>query len=393
VRTRTRRAPLPSGFGTIWTSVALDLVGFGIVLPLLPLYARRFGASALTATALVAAFSAAQLLFAPLWGRASDRIGRKPLLLLSMAGTAAGSLLTGLAGSLPLLFVGRVVDGISGSSVSVAQAAVSDVAPPGERARLLGLLGAAFGVGFVAGPAIGALAALGGPRVPFLLAGGLAAVNAVVAARRLPETHTAEARVESAPPVHAERTLPRESLGVGQLIVLAFVALVAFSAFEVTLPLFGRARLGFGQVSTGAVFAGVGILLALVQGGLVRPAVARLGEGGTLRGGLALNAVGLLLLAAVHSWWALVPALASLTVGQGLAMPALTSVVAGRAHAHRRGGVLGVQQSAGGLARVVGPVAGGAAFQHVGLAAPYLGGAVLMAACVAAAGVTAAARS
>src|SRR5207244_11435207 len=150
-------------------------------------------------TAWGAAFPAAQLLFAPRWGRASDRIGRKPLLLLSMAGTAAGSLLTGLAGSLPLLFVGRVVDGISGSSVSVAQAAVSDVAPPGERARLLGLLGAAFGVGFVAGPAIGALAALGGPRVPFLLAGGLAAVNAVVASRRLPETHASDPRAARAP--------------------------------------------------------------------------------------------------------------------------------------------------------------------------------------------------
>src|SRR5439155_5703454 len=202
----------------------------------------------------------------------------------------------------------------------------------------------------------GALAALAGPRVPFLLAGGLAAVNAIAAARRLPETHPSPAARDA--PVSHERP------AVGRLIALAFVALVAFSAFEVTLPLFGKARLAFGQVSTGAVFAAVGIVLALVQGGLVRPAVARLGEGGTLRGGLALNAVGLLVLAAVHSWWLLVPALGALTVGQGLAMPALTSVVAGRAHAERRGGVLGVQQSAGGLARVVGPIAAGAAFQH-----------------------------
>src|SRR5204863_6107499 len=126
-----RRSQLPPGFGTIWTSVALDLVGFGIVFPLLPLYAQRFHASATTVGAIFASFSVAQLVFAPVWGRLSDRVGRKPLLVLSLAGTAVGSLLTGLAGSLPLLFAGRVVDGVSGASVSVAHAAVADLAPPG----------------------------------------------------------------------------------------------------------------------------------------------------------------------------------------------------------------------------------------------------------------------
>ena len=147
------REPLPAGFATVWTSVAVDLVGFGIVFPLLPLYARRFGAGAATVGALFASFSVAQLLFAPVWGRLSDRVGRKPVLVLSLAGTAVGSLMTGLAGSLPLLFAGRIVDGMSGASVSVAHATVADVAPPAQRARLFGLLGAAFGVGFVAGPA------------------------------------------------------------------------------------------------------------------------------------------------------------------------------------------------------------------------------------------------
>src|SRR6476661_5146097 len=187
MRRRASHIPLPAGFGTIWTSVAIDLVGFGIVFPLLPLYAERFDASPTTIGALLASFSVAQLLFAPLWGRLSDRIGRKPVLVLSLAGTAAGSLLTGLAGSLPLLFLGRIVDGVSGASVSVAHASVADVAPPDERPRLFGLLGAAFGVGFVAGPAIGGLAALGGRRLPFLLAAAVAGVNAVAAIRRLPE--------------------------------------------------------------------------------------------------------------------------------------------------------------------------------------------------------------
>src|SRR5688572_5192745 len=184
-----QRSRLPAGFGTIWVSVAIDLVGFGIVLPILPLYAKRFGASPVTATALVAAFSAAQFVCSPLLGRLSDRIGRRPVLLFSLAGTAIASLVTGLAGSVPLLFVGRIIDGISGASVSVAQAAVADVASPEERPHLLGLLGAAFGLGFVAGPAIGALAALGDHRLPFLIAAAIAGVNAVVAVFRLPETH------------------------------------------------------------------------------------------------------------------------------------------------------------------------------------------------------------
>ena len=122
------RTPFPPGFGTIWTTVALDLIGFGIVLPILPLYAERFGASATTIGVLLASFSIAQLLLAPVWGRLSDRVGRKPVILISLFGTAAGSFLTGAAGSLPLLFLGRLVDGASGASVSVAQAAVADVA-------------------------------------------------------------------------------------------------------------------------------------------------------------------------------------------------------------------------------------------------------------------------
>jgi len=207
-RRRGDRPPLPAGFATIWTTVALDLVGFGIILPILPLYAERFGASPTTVGLLLASFSVAQLLFAPVWGSVSDRIGRKPVLVLSLVGTAVGSLVTGLAGSLPLLFVGRILDGMSGASVSVAQASVADLAPPQERARLFGLLGAAFGVGFVAGPALGALAALGGARLPFLVAAGVAGVNALAAVRRPAWTE----RKRSGP-----QSTPLRTLGPGDL--------------------------------------------------------------------------------------------------------------------------------------------------------------------------------
>jgi len=167
-----------------------------------------------------------------------------------------------------------------------------------------------------------------------------------------------------------------------RLIAVAFGSLVAFSAFEATFALFGERRLGFGLASTGAVFTGIGLLLALVEGGLVHPTVHRLGEIGTLRLALVINAAGLLLLSTVHSWWVLVPALVALVLGQGLASPSLTAATASVASERRRGGVLGLQQSAGGLARVVGPLLGGLAFQHVGVPAPYLAGAALMLLCV-----------
>jgi DHA1 family tetracycline resistance protein-like MFS transporter len=374
-RARTR-APLPPGFGTIWTSVALDLIGFGIVFPILPIYAKRFHVSSATATGLVAAFAAATFVFSPVWGRVSDRVGRKPMLLLSLAGTAVGSFLTGIAGGIALLYVGRIVDGISGASVSVAQAAVSDVAGPEQRARLFGLLGAAFGVGFVAGPALGALAALGGPRVPFFVAAALAAVNALVALRRLPETHHPGA--EPAAPRPGPLQALRGARGVAPLIGVAGCALLAFSAFEATFALFGERRLGFGVGSSAAVFAVIGLVIVAVQVGLVHPVVSFLGELATLRAGLAADATGLVLLAFERGWAVVVPALIALTVGQGLVQTTMTSAIAGRADPGRRGEVLGAQQSAGGLARVIGPIAGGFLFERAGIGSPYLVGAVLM---------------
>jgi DHA1 family tetracycline resistance protein-like MFS transporter len=361
-------------------AVAVDLVGFGVVFPILPVYARRFHVAPATATGLVAAFAAASFVFSPIWGRISDRVGRKPVLILSLAGTCVGSLLTGLAGGIVLLYIGRIVDGISGASVSVAQAAVSDVAAPEQRARLFGLLGAAFGIGFVAGPALGALAALGGPRVPFYVAAALAGVNALVAIRRLPETH--HPGDPSAAGHRSRNPLPALSGGhlVGPLIGVAFGALLAFSAFEATFALFGKSRLGLGLSSTGVVFVVIGLMIVAVQGGLVHPVVNRFGELATLRAGLTADAVGLVILAFTRSWLGLAPALVALTVGQGLVTTTMSSALAGRADPARRGEVLGAQQSAGGLARVIGPIVGGVLFQRAGVGAPYLAGAAVMAA-------------
>jgi DHA1 family tetracycline resistance protein-like MFS transporter len=352
--------------------VALDLVGFGLVFPILPLYSERFHASPTTIGLLVASFSIAQLALSPVWGRVSDQVGRKPVLLVSLVGTCVGGLLTGLAGSLWVLFLARVLDGASGASVSVAQAAVTDVAAPDQRARLLGLLGAAFGVGFVVGPALGSLAALGGPRVPFVLAGVIAGANALVATRRLPETHPLPERRP-----RRDSTVEWRRRGLLRLVLVAFLSLVAFSAFEATFSLLGQRRLGLGLASSAAVFTVIGLLIVLVQVALVHPVVRRLGEGGALRLGLVLDAVGLAVLADLHSFAILALAVVALTVGQGLVMPTLAAMVAGRVPADRRGGALGVQQAAGGLARVVGPVVGGVAFAQLGPPAPYLIGAGL----------------
>jgi multidrug resistance protein len=435
------RPKLPRGFGVIWTTVAIDLIGFGIVLPILPQYAERFGVGAALIGVLSASFSLAQLIFAPVWGRLSDRFGRKPILLVSLFGTALGSLLTGVAGSIWILFVGRILDGVSGASVSVAQAAVGDVSPPSQRARLMGLLGAAFGVGFVVGPAIGALAALGGPHVPFFIAAGIAAVNGLIAIKRLPETARGVAGHPLADPevvaararefaafeaaaagtstvvtaddgtiaagLDAERIAAEPALdgpgivepahlatpsgaaelaaadGAGvdrnaivRLIILAFVAMTAFAGFEATFSLLAQERFGLALASTSAVFAAIGIVLVAVQGGLVHPVTTRLGERGTLRFGLVANALGLGLLAISLGWPGLIVSLLLLTVGQGLLTPTLSSAVAGRA-GRQRGTWLGWQQSAGGLARVIGPIVAGSLFEFTGVGAPYVLGAVL----------------
>ena len=369
--TRTRK-PLPPGFGVIWTTVALDLIGFGILFPVLARYTRDAGASPAVAGLVVASFSIAQLIFSPITGWLSDRVGRKPVIILSLAGTAIGSLLTGLAGSLWLLFLGRIVDGASGASVSVAQAAVTDVAEPEDRARLLGLLGAAFGAGFALGPAIGGVAALVSHRLPFFIAAAIAAVNALAAIKRLPETHHSRGNSPADPSPLASRTGGRAR----RLILVTFLGLVAFSGFEATFSLLVESRFDLSESATYGVFFLIGIGLAVVQGGAIHTVVVRLGETRTIQTGLACNAIGMLFLAADGGWPTVTAALALLIVGQGIVAPTLSSQISVEARHDRRGQALGVQQSAGGLARSIGPALAGYLF-GLSVPAPYVVGAVI----------------
>lgn len=362
------REPLPRGFWVIWSTVALDMVGFGIVAPILGRYADRFGASGFQVGLLFASFSLAQMVCSPLLGRLSDRVGRKPVIVVSLIGTAIGSFVTGIAGALWVLFIGRIVDGASGASIAVAQSAVVDLGKPEQRPRMLGLLGMAFGVGFVVGPALGGLAALGGPHVPFFVAAALAAVNAIAAVIRLPETSAMRGARENS---------PRSARRVNRYIVIGFFSALPFAGFEATFSLFGGARFDLTEGSTAAIFFGIGVAMSIVQGALIGPLTKRFGSVTLLRAGLALVAIGLLVLGGAAVWVVLGVALLLIVVGSGVTNPSLTTLVANSAPADRRGEVLGFQQSAGALARVVGPPLAGLSFDHVGIGAPYSIGALV----------------
>jgi multidrug resistance protein len=369
---KKERPPTPAGYWVIWTTVALDLIGFGMIVPILGRYAERFGAGGLEVGLLFASFSIAQMFFSPVLGKLSDRIGRKPVIIIALVGSSVGSFITGAAGALWVLFLGRFIDGASGASIAVAQGAVADIAPPEQRARLMGMLGAAFGLGFVLGPAIGGLASLGGPHVPFYLAGTLAAINAVAAYIRLPETKSTPAPAESS-------SLPAEprSPVLVRFAAVSFFATLAFSGFEATFSLFGRERFDLTEGSTALVFLFVGVILVAVQGLFIGRMTTTWGSRKMLRGGLVLVGLGLFVLAASTVWPMLFLALFLLAFGQGIATPSTTALVTEAAPPERRGEALGYQQSVGAFARVAGPITAGLLFDGVNAGTPYVVGGLL----------------
>ncbi|HEX2504433.1 MAG TPA: MFS transporter [Miltoncostaeaceae bacterium] len=371
-----------SPLGIVFTTVVIDLVGFGIVLPILPLWAENFGASPTEIGLLTASYAVAQLLFAPLWGRLSDRYGRRPVILASLAGSAVAALLIGLAQTLVLLWVARVLQGVAGASYAAAQAYVADVTTARDRARGMGLIGAAFGLGFILGPAFGAVFSAVDARLPFFVAAGLAALNLVIAHRRLPESLRPGAPRAPAPRLEVlRRALASRQLG--PLVWLSFVATFAFVAMEATFALFGERRFDYGAVEIAALFAFIGVMAAVAQGLLVGRLAERLGEGRVMIAGLIGTAVGLLLVAVSESLWVLLPGLAVLAVGSGLVFAATTALISLTAGEAEQGTVLGLTASVGGAARIAGPVIGMLLFQHVGIASPLILGAVLFALCAA----------
>jgi MFS transporter, DHA1 family, tetracycline resistance protein len=346
--------------GIIFLTILIDMIGFGIVIPVLPLYAEHYGATAMQNGFLVAIFSLAQFVCAPLWGRLSDRVGRKPVLFVSILGTAVGFLLMGLAGSLCMLFVARFIDGAAGGNIGTAQAYIADISSPQERAKSMGLIGAAFGLGFMFGPAIGGwVGGHFGFQAPMYLAAAMALVNAVLVLVILPESLPVERRGAGGRGSifdvlqHCDR---RVYLSVSSAY---FLLTTGFSMMTFVYALFVFHRFGIGPVGTGNLLALVGFIGVLIQGGLIGRLVKHFGESRLATGGAVILSASLLALPMASSMTALLLASAGVAIGNSLLMPTLTSLASRSVDANWQGRGLGLLQSGGSLARWVGPAVGG----------------------------------
>jgi MFS transporter, DHA1 family, tetracycline resistance protein len=391
-----RRSPL----FVIFLTVFLDLLGFGLIIPILPYYAERFGATPSVITLIMASYSLMQFLFAPLWGRLSDRIGRRPIILLSLAVSTVGYTLLGFAGSLTHVFAARILAGIGNANLPTAQAYVADVTKPEERARGMGLVGMAFGLGFVFGPAFGGFLGSVWIPLPAFLAAGLTAIDLVLAAFVLkePERH---AKGQGRPALSLSALIEASRRpNIGLLLALFFFATFAFAQLESTFSLYIEHRFtlreaaSHGAVTTGGAIpdathqsaaratcealAVIGIVSAAIQGGLIGKLSRRFGEKGLARAGLFLLACGLALFPGAPTLRLLFPICAVIAVGSALLHPSLAALLSRSAGAHEQGQTLGLGQSLSSLARVMGPMLGGLLFQHVGLGAPYWTGSALM---------------
>ena len=365
----------------IFLTVFIDLLGFGIIIPLLPFYAEHFGASAFAVGLLSTSFSAAQFLFAPLWGRLSDRIGRRPVILIGLLGSGFSYALFAVATSLPLLFVARTLAGIAGANIPTAQAFIADITTPEKRARGMGLIGAAFGLGFIFGPAIGGFLSHWGYAMPAWFAAALSFVNFAAALVILPESRPQQhggperlGRIEV-----FKRALVRPHLP--QVLLVFFLVVTAFSSFESTFALYSERRFAFTPATIGYMFAWVGVVLATVQGALVGRIVPKVGEHRIVPAALLVMAIALTLVPLSPSVPVLAAVCGLLALGMGFNSPSIMSSISQLADARDQGSTLGLSQSLGSLARIIGPMWGGFVFDHVGIRFPFLtaGGLMLVA--------------
>jgi DHA1 family tetracycline resistance protein-like MFS transporter len=395
----TPEVPL-TAFATLWLTLFFDLVGFGIIIPVLPFYATSFGASPGMVTLLSTTFSLAQFVASPALGRISDRVGRRPVMLVSIAGSCISMVVLGLAGTLWMVFLARVVSGLCTANISTAHAYVADRVAPARRAKYMGMMGSAIGLGFVFGPAIGGLLSTPEhPELPFFVAAGVAGVNWVMALLWLPESRRPErapATDAAAPAPAAPVVRPRmraitsavvggrgsgptisawEALWgtpLGWVVLVNLCFFFAFSSMESTYALLLDAVLGWGARETGAVFALLGVVIFVTQGVLVGRLVGRMGERNTLLLSMSVLFVAFCTLGLMATAWLAVLGSALLACGNGLTTPSLNALVSRASRAGDQGYSMGLASSAASLGRIVGPAIAGVAFEHVGPGVPML---------------------
>jgi len=378
-----------ASIGTLFLTVFIDLLGFGLVIPFLPGMARRLGAGDFVATLPGAVYSIMQFLFIPIWGRLSDRVGRRPVLLWSIAATAVGMAFLGAAPTLPLLLAARVFSGVATANIAVAQAYVADVTPPEHRALGMGIIGIAFGLGFILGPFVGGelshFPVLGREgTLPSFVAAGLAVVNFLLALRTLPESLPPERRGQ-----HVRRLSPIDLTafraavrvpGVGAAVAINFIFILWFAGMEQTFRLFTADGFGVSDRGTGRIFGIVGLVSAVMQGAVVPRLAPRVGEARLIQSGLFIlaSAFALLGLSPMFGDWKMVVLYVAsgwIACGNGITQPSLPAFASRRAGVTTQGLTLGTLQSAAALARAVGPLVGGALYAAIDPRAPYLTGA------------------
>lgn len=391
--------PGKSALLPIFFTVFIDLVGFGLVIPVMPTYAQQLHADGFTVGLLIASYSLMQFLLMPFWGRLSDHVGRRPILLLSLTMSALGYLVWGFSNSLAWLFASRLIAGAGNANIAVAQAYVADVTTAETRAKGMGVIGAAFGLGFVFGPALGGLClgpdwqALIGQHLPWLESGasisGLQVVGFFAAAMSLadlaltyfllpepPKRSKAGTERFSLSPSFYLKTLKRPNLSTS--LAIFFVSTFAFANMESTLVLLTNQQYSFTPRQNSLMFAYVGLVIVFVQGGMIHRLSKKYGEKKLIGLGSLLVALGLILTPLTSDLKVLYFALALLALGSGINTPSNQSMVSKLASSDTVGGVLGVGQSLSTLGRILGPMIGGAAFQYLGAASPYYIGAVAM---------------
>ena len=372
-------------------TIFIDTVGFGIVLPLLPYFAERFGATPLMVTLLATVYSFSQFLFAPIWGRLSDRVGRRPIILLTLSGLVAAYFWLAVAGSLLMLFLARAFAGAMASNAGVISAYITDITSVADRARGMARIGAAHGLGFIVGPAIGGLFAGSDPvnpdlQLPFLIAAGLSATALAIAIFQVRETVTAETRRMAQ---GSQRSLFRiffDAIGLPQLALLLMLLTMTpfvFSGVETTFVMWSERALGWGPWQNGQIYTFMGLVAAATQWFLVGRLTQRFGERRLIRAGAVMIGIGVIILPFAGGYLGLCAAFSLIVFGVSINNPSLNSLISQYASSAERGSLLGLAQSCSALARITGPAWGGFVFGALGRDWPFFTGAVVMAAMLA----------